>query len=62
MDAEVWIENVPYNETRGYVQRVLWHSLVFAWRDSGQPQPVDGWLAPVQPVAAPAAADVGRKP
>lgn len=34
--ADVWIENIPYNETREYVQRVLWHSLVFAWREDGR--------------------------
>jgi len=26
---DVWIENIPFNETRGYVQRGLWHQLVF---------------------------------
>ncbi len=39
IDADIWIENIPYNETRDYVQRVLWHSVVFslarqrAWRE-----------------------------
>ena len=23
IDADIWIENIPYNETRDYVQRVL---------------------------------------
>ncbi len=31
LDPDVWIENIPYNETRGYVQRILWHQLTFAW-------------------------------
>jgi soluble lytic murein transglycosylase len=30
MDADVWIENIPYNETRGYVQRILEHIVAFA--------------------------------
>ena len=31
-DGDIWIENIPYNETRDYVQRVLWHAVVYAWR------------------------------
>ena len=33
MDDDIWVENIPFNETRTYVQRVAWHSLVFAWLD-----------------------------
>jgi soluble lytic murein transglycosylase len=29
--GDVWLENIPFNETREYVRRVLWHSVVFAW-------------------------------
>ncbi len=65
-DADVWIENIPFNETRDYVQRVLWHSVVFGWLQSGEGQNVESWLAPVTPrrVAqsadrAPAAAQTG---
>jgi soluble lytic murein transglycosylase len=46
-EADIWIENIPFNETRSYVQRVLWHSLVFGWLDSGQPQATKSWLQPV---------------
>jgi soluble lytic murein transglycosylase len=50
IDADVWIENIPYNETRGYVQRILWHSLLFAWlRSEGEAQQTDSWLAPIRP-------------
>nr|AIA88816.1 SLT [uncultured Halorhodospira sp.] len=45
VDPDVWVENIPYNETRAYVQKVLWHSLVFAWLRSGDPQRTDAWLA-----------------
>jgi soluble lytic murein transglycosylase len=30
MSADVWLENVPYNETRGYVQHILEHMVAFA--------------------------------
>jgi soluble lytic murein transglycosylase len=52
VDADVWIENIPYNETRTYVQRIVWHNLVFNWLKSGEPQKADGWLVPVGPVTA----------
>jgi len=52
VEADVWIENIPYNETRTYVQRILWHNLVFNWLKSGEPQKADGWLVAVGPVSA----------
>jgi soluble lytic murein transglycosylase len=52
VEADVWIENIPYNETRTYVQRILWHTLVFNWLKSGEPQKADGWLVAVGPVSA----------
>jgi soluble lytic murein transglycosylase len=53
VDRDVWIENIPYNETRAYVRRVLWHSLVFRWLESGEPQSTRDWLGRVS-AAAPA--------
>ena len=45
IDSDVWIENIPFNETRAYVRRVLWHSLVFRWLDTGRPQSTRDWVA-----------------
>jgi soluble lytic murein transglycosylase len=45
MDRDVWVENIPFNETRGYVQRVAWHSLVFRWLEDRKPRDVSGWQA-----------------
>ena len=51
LDSDIWIENIPYNETRGYVQRILWHSLMFNWlRTHGQAQQTDSWLSPIRPM------------
>lgn len=47
LDADVWIENVPFNETRNYIQRIVWNSVVFGWKASGRPQRVTRWLAPI---------------
>ena len=52
VEADVWIENIPYNETRTYVQRIVWHNLVFNWLKSGEPQKADGWLVAVGPISA----------
>lgn len=47
LDADIWVENIPYNETRTYVQRVLWHSVVFAWLRTGEAQRTDAWITRV---------------
>jgi len=44
MDADIWIENIPFNETRAYVRRVLWHSLIFRWLDTRRAQDTRDWL------------------
>lgn len=59
LDADVWIENIPYNETREYVQRVLWHSVVFGWLRTGRPQDVAAWITKVVPLQAEATAETG---
>ena len=47
--ADVWIENIPYNETRNYVQRILWHTVVYGWlRSHGQAQDTTRWLNPIR--------------
>jgi soluble lytic murein transglycosylase len=46
---DVWIENIPYNETRNYVQRILWHTVVYGWlRSDGQAQDTASWLTPIR--------------
>ena len=57
MEADRWVENIPYNETRAYVQRVLWHKLVFAWLADGKPRDASEWLATIRPLTAAEAAD-----
>jgi soluble lytic murein transglycosylase len=36
IDARIWIENIPFNETRTYVKRVLSAQAIFHWRMTGQ--------------------------
>jgi soluble lytic murein transglycosylase len=35
-DARIWIENIPFNETRKYVRRVLAAETIFHWRITGK--------------------------
>jgi len=57
VDTDVWVENIPYNETRAYVQRVHWHSLVFDWLSAREPRDTSGWLGTVRPPAQTTEAD-----
>ncbi len=50
IDSDIWIENIPYNETRAYVQRILWHSVVFAWLRTGEAQRADHWIARISSI------------
>lgn len=48
-DADVWVENIPFNETRSYVQRVLGNALIYGWLRGGKAQPVAPWLDSIGP-------------
>ncbi|MGC1523084.1 MAG: transglycosylase SLT domain-containing protein [Steroidobacteraceae bacterium] len=55
MDADVWVENIPYAETRSYVQHIMEHIVAFAHVSATAPPRLDDLMPPVEP-AAPAAA------
>lgn len=55
VEADIWIENIPYNETRSYVQRALASYVILSWRRTGEPAPLTPLLQPVG-AAAPEAA------
>jgi len=50
MSADVWIENIPYVETRGYVQHILEHIVAFAWARDVEPPRLDVLIPAVEPV------------
>jgi soluble lytic murein transglycosylase len=50
-DADIWIENVPYNETRTYVQRVLEHMVAYSRDLDGGPPRLTTLLAPIPSAA-----------
>jgi soluble lytic murein transglycosylase len=49
VDARVWIETIPYNETRRYVRRVLEAETIFHWRLSGETRRLSDEFAAVSP-------------
>jgi soluble lytic murein transglycosylase len=49
LDADVWIENIPYNETRGYVEHILEHIVAFAWVRAAELPRLSSLLPPVGP-------------
>jgi len=53
MEAAIWIENIPYNETRGYVQHIVEHIVAFAYVRGAEPPRVST-LLPGLEVPAPA--------
>ncbi len=48
VEADIWIENIPYNETRSYVQKVMWNFAVRGWRSESKPQDPSALLRPVR--------------
>ncbi|MDP4609048.1 MAG: hypothetical protein NWS83_07955, partial [Burkholderiaceae bacterium] len=62
LEAAIWIENIPFNETRAYVQHVVANSVNYAARITGQPQTIAAHLAPIGPAPtapAPGETDAG---
>ena len=47
LPAAVWVESIPFTETREYVRRVLSAETVFAWRMTGDPVRLSGRMPPV---------------
>jgi soluble lytic murein transglycosylase len=49
VDSRVWIENIPFNETRKYVRRVLAAEAIFHWRMTGETRRLSDLLGAVLP-------------
>lgn len=48
MDADIWIENIPYTETRNYVQHILEHIVALASVRDGEPPRLDALMSPAE--------------
>ncbi len=50
MEAAIWAENIPFNETRDYVKKVLSNATIYAGLLSGKPASLKARLgAPIGP-------------
>ena len=52
LEAAIWAENIPFNETRDYVKKVLSNTTLYAAMISGQPQSIKARLGSVGPLDA----------
>jgi soluble lytic murein transglycosylase len=50
MEADVWIENIPYSETRGYIQHILEHIVAFTKMHGAQQPRLSSLLSRVEPL------------
>ncbi len=58
LEAAIWAENIPFNETRDYVKKVLSNTTSYAAVISGQPQSLKARLGTVGPKEASATENV----
>jgi len=49
MDADIWIENIAYGETRDYLQRIFEHIVAYAWARDAEPPRLLALLPQIQP-------------
>ncbi len=46
--ADIWIETIPFNETRNYVKKVLFADTVFHWRLTGSERRLAARMPPIR--------------
>ncbi len=46
---DVWLETIPYRETRGYIPRILSNVVIYDWLNSGEPYRISHWM-PTMPI------------
>jgi soluble lytic murein transglycosylase len=56
IDARIWVETIPYNETRNYVRSVLTSDVIFAWRLTGKVPRLSDQLPEIRPPQLPQSA------
>ncbi len=50
VETRIWIENIPFNETRKYVRRVLAAETIFHWRMTGETRRLSDVLGAILPL------------
>jgi soluble lytic murein transglycosylase len=52
MDAEIWVESIPYSETRNYVKNVMAFTAVYDYRLGLNPTRLDKRMSRIEPLEA----------
>jgi soluble lytic murein transglycosylase len=60
IEADRWIETVPYHETRDYLSRVLAFATIYDWRRLGRMVPISVRMPPMD--ATPGKSDLNARP
>ena len=50
IDPDIWIEKIPFNETRKYVRRVLFYASIYDWRLQQEITPLQKRMAIINPI------------
>lgn len=50
VEADIWIETIPYDETRDYLERVLAFTLIYDWRIDEETMVLLSFMRPIEPV------------
>ncbi|MBK1724868.1 transglycosylase SLT domain-containing protein [Thiocystis violacea] len=59
-DADLWIANIPFRETRGYVERVMAYRVIYSARLGEQGFRLSDWLPPISGEEGPQTGRVAR--
>jgi soluble lytic murein transglycosylase len=51
IDADIWVENIPYAETRSYVQHILEHIVAFSYVRGADPPRLEELAPAIEPAA-----------
>jgi soluble lytic murein transglycosylase len=46
--ADIWVETVPYDETRDYMERVMAYTIIYDWRLNSKPQTLQTYMPPIR--------------
>ena len=49
LPADIWVENIVFNETRNYVQKVLNNKIIYSWRLHGKAPRLSSFMHTVKP-------------
>lgn len=50
IDADLWIETLPYDETRDYIERVMAYTIIYDWRLNASHKTLKQFMPPIIPL------------